>query len=85
MAKRRTDIERVMNPHSRPVDVGGGRVLAPGQHADVDVSDPRAARLVERGTLRRARTRPAASPSASDQQSDVDVSAQPAGDQEVDQ
>lgn len=46
---------QLMNPHSRPVDVVNGRVLAPGEHGDFNSRNDRVARLLERGTLRRAR------------------------------
>lgn len=46
---------QLMNPHSRPVDVVDGRVLAPGEHGDFNSRNDRVARLLERGTLRRAR------------------------------
>lgn len=71
---------QVMNPNSRPVDVGGGRVLAPGEHADLNSKDPRVARLLDRGTLRRVRSRPAAQP-----EPQPITQSEPAGDQEVDQ
>lgn len=46
---------QLMNPHSRPVDVVNGRILAPGEHGDFNSRNDRVARLLERGTLRRAR------------------------------
>lgn len=46
---------QLMNPHSRPVDVVNGRVLAPGEHGDFNSRNDRVARLLKRGTLRRAR------------------------------
>lgn len=49
---------QLMNPHSRPVDVVDGRILAPGEHGDFNSRNDRVARLLERGTLRRARPRP---------------------------